>query len=491
MTQILVVDDEEAIRSGLEEILSEEGYGTLTAPSAEEALKVLQERMVDVVCTDVRMPGMTGLQLLERVRADHPEVEVIVITGYASVSSAVEAVKLGAHDYLSKPFDLDEVRLTVQRAVDKKKLSDQNRRLERSAEVSKTKTQDLIGDSAAFRRVLELVERIAPTASTCLILGETGTGKELIARRIHDQSDRADQLFIPINCGAMPDTLLESELFGHAKGAFTGADKNSQGLFEAADGGTLFLDEIGNISLGMQSRLLRVLETGEFLRLGERKIRKVDVRIVAATNADLKSEVEKGNFRQDFYYRLNVMTLDLPPLRERKEDILPLADFFLHRYAGRFNKTIDGISEPARAAIEAHEWPGNVRELEHAMERASLLCVTPEIVPEDLPTDVAPRETRAMPDETGRPVSLDELERAHILAVLKRCKGHRGKTAEILGINRRTLYRKLIEYGFERDKGEAAGEETGDETAPPSAGEEAGTEDSTTGRPGDLPTQEP
>ena len=450
MSRILVVDDEEAIRSGLGEILTEEGHEVLSAENAEAALKLLQEKVIDLVCTDVRMPGMDGYQLLAQIKKDHPETEVIVITGFATVSAAVDAVKQGAHDYLSKPFELDEVRLTVERALEKKQLQDQTRRLERGVKAKETH-QSLIGDSPKFRQILSMVDRIAPTPSTVLILGETGTGKELIAREIHDRSPRHDQMFIPINCGAMPDTLLESELFGHSKGAFTGADKNSEGLFEAADQGTLFLDEIGNISLSMQSRLLRVLETGEFLRLGERKVRKVDVRIIAATNADLKKAVEDGSFRQDFYYRLNVMTVELPPLRERREDILPLARHFLERCSQRFGKTVRGFTAQAQNALQQHSWPGNIRELEHALERSTILCSGDEIDLPDLPLDVA-QTGAVLPGAALAPgisCSLADLEKAHILQVLEDCNGHRGKTAEILGINRRTLYRKLIEYGME------------------------------------------
>ena len=457
MARILVVDDEESIRLGLAEILEEEGHQIRSASTAEDAWQQLQEHVVDLVCTDVRMPGMSGLELLEKIKAEQPEVEVVVITGFASLSTAVEAVKLGAHDYLSKPFDLDEVRLTVSRALEKKDLVERTNRLERSARAERGASK-LVGESEAFQRVLSLVDRVAPTPSTVLILGETGTGKELIAREIHERSPRRDRLFIPLNCGAMPDNLLESELFGHAKGAFTGADKNNQGLFEAADGGTLFLDEIGNISLGMQQRLLRVLETGEFLRLGERKVRKVDVRIVAATNADLKEAVDRGEFRQDFYYRLNVMSLDLPPLRERRDDIPLLAEHFVKRCAKRFGKDLRSLSPPAKDLLLAHDWPGNVRELEHAIERAAILCVTPSIQPEDLPADVQQERQRSDAPATDELVSLAELERRHILWVLRQCKGHRGKSAEILGINRRTLYRKLIEYGF---ASEGDGEDTG------------------------------
>jgi DNA-binding NtrC family response regulator len=448
MPRILVVDDEQAIRLGLSEILTEEGHEVSVAENGDQALARMQEELVDLVCTDVRMPGMDGLKLLARIKEEQPETEVIVITGHATLSSAVEAVKLGAHDYLSKPFELDEVRLTVRRALEKKQLRDQTRRLERGVRAQESRSP-LIGSSEAFTRVLSMVDRIAPTSSTVLILGETGTGKELIAREIHQRSPRAGEMFIPINCGALPDTLLESELFGHAKGAFTGADRSTQGLFEAADRGTLFLDEIGNISLSMQSRLLRVLETGELLRLGERKVRKVDVRIVAATNADLKQAVEEGEFRQDFYYRLNVMALDLPPLRERSEDIPLLANHFLKRCTTRFGKSIEGFSEPAMAALRTHAWPGNIRELEHAIERATILCVTREILPEDLPADVAGSRGGQETGETGEISSLADLERHHVLRVLRKCGGHRGKTAEILGINRRTLYRKLIEYGVE------------------------------------------
>jgi transcriptional regulator with PAS, ATPase and Fis domain len=301
-----------------------------------------------------------------------------------------------------------------------------------------------------------------------LILGETGTGKELIAREIHRRSTRAGESFIPINCGALPDTLLESELFGYAKGAFTGADKPTQGLFEAADRGTLFLDEIGNISPGMQSRLLRVLETGELLRLGERKVRKVDVRIVAATNADLKKAVERGSFRQDFYYRLHVMSLELPPLRDRMDDLPMLADHFLEECSRRFGKKIERFAKETLAALQAHNWPGNVRELENAVEHAAILCVTPEVMLEDLPGEL--REKAVAPGAVpSAPLTIDELEKQHILRVLRDCGGHRGRSADVLGINRRTLYRKLLEYGVARESTDDE-DGGGDDSPQPAAG---------------------
>jgi DNA-binding NtrC family response regulator len=464
MPRILVVDDEEAIRSGLAEVLREEGYDVEEAGDAGTALGRLRDELVDLICTDVRMPGMDGLELVERVKRESPETEVIVITGFASLQSAVEAVKRGAEDYLAKPFDLDEVRLTVKRALEKKALRDRQSRLERRVQhLSPGPT--LLGKSATFQRAVQLLDKVAPTNSTVLILGETGTGKELVAREIHRRSPRAAEPFIPINCGALPDTLLESELFGYAKGAFTGADKPTQGLFEAADRGTLFLDEIGNISLSMQARLLRVLETNELLRLGERKVRKIDVRIVAATNADLKKAVERGAFRQDFYYRLRVMSLELPPLRERMEDLPLLASHFLETCSARLNKKIDGYSKAALAALQAHTWPGNVRELENAVEHAAILCVTPQVEVEDLPGEL--RE-KAVAGGTlpPAPLTLDELERLHILHVLRECGGHRGRTAESLGINRRTLYRKLLEYGVAKDEAE---EDEKDDSPQPAA----------------------
>jgi DNA-binding NtrC family response regulator len=446
MARILVVDDEEAMRSGLMEILHEEGHQTREASNGKEAMEKLRGELIDLVCSDLRMPGMDGLELLAQIKSESPETEVILITGYASISSAVEAVKLGAHDYLSKPFEIDEVRLTVERALEKKELRDRTRRLERNVKVLDTK-RGLVGSSEVFRKTLSMVERIAPTPSTVLILGETGTGKELIAREIHEQSPRADKLFIPINCGALPDTLLESELFGHAKGAYTGADRASEGLFETADKGTLFLDEIGNISLNMQARLLRIIETGEFLRLGERKVRGVDVRIVAATNADLKAAVEDGRFRQDFYYRLNVVTLQLPPLRERRDDIAPLAEHFLEKCGAKLRKDLQGIAKNAMQALQGYSWPGNVRELENAIERAAILSVTTIIQKQDLPPEL---EDTPAGEIAKEPAALEDVERNHILRILKQTGGHRGKTAEILGINRRTLYRKLIEYGLDK-----------------------------------------
>jgi len=469
MARILVVDDEEAIRSGLAEILVEEGYVVEQAGTGEAALGRLREELFDLVCTDVRMPGMDGLELTERVKQESPETEVIVITGFASLQSAVDAVKRGAEDYLSKPFDLDEVRLTVKRALEKKALRDKQGRLERRV-AHLSPGPMLLGKSAAFLRSIQLLERVAPTNSTVLILGETGTGKELVAREIHRRSPRTNEPFIPINCGALPDTLLESELFGYAKGAFTGADKPTQGLFEAADRGTLFLDEIGNISLNMQQRLLRVLETGELLRLGERKVRKIDVRIVAATNSDLKRDVERGLFRQDFYYRLRVMSLELPPLRDRMEDLGLLAASFLSSCAARFHKKIAGFSKAAMAALEGHRWPGNIRELENAIEHAAILCVTPMVELEDLPGELKEKAV-AVGAVEPQAITLEALEKQHILKMLRESGGHRGRTAEALGINRRTLYRKLLEYGVEEEGGDAGeggdGADGGDDSPQP------------------------
>jgi len=465
MPRILVVDDEPAIRSGLAEVLREEGYEVDEAGDAQSALTRLRDELVDLICTDVRMPGMDGLELVERVKRESPETEVIVITGFASLQSAVDAVKRGAEDYLAKPFDLDEVRLTVKRTLEKKALRDRQSRLERRVQ-HLSPGPSLLGKSAAFQRSVQLLDRVAPTDSTVLILGETGTGKELVAREIHRRSPRSAEPFIPINCGALPDTLLESELFGYAKGAFTGADKPTQGLFEAADRGTLFLDEIGNISLSMQSRLLRVLETSELLRLGERKVRRIDVRIVAATNADLKKAVERGGFRQDFYYRLRVLSLELPPLRDRMDDLPMLAEHFLEAFGRRFGKKIGGFSAPALAALQAHTWPGNIRELENAVEHAAILCVTPLVELEDLPGELREKAAGAGAPNAG-PLTLGDLERQHILHVLRECGGHRGRTADVLGINRRTLYRKLLEFGVAKDE---ADEEERDDSPQPAAG---------------------
>ena len=384
---ILVVDDEPAIREGLVETLASSDINANEVSDARQALDFLENAPVDVVITDVRMPGMDGMELLHRIREKHPDVIVILLTAHATYPMAVEAVKAGAWDFLTKPFDIEQVRLAVRRALDHRRLATRNAQLERDIDRLQGPSE-IIGDSPDFRRVLELVARVAPTPSTVLITGETGTGKEVVARAIHQASERRDRPFLTINCGALSETLLESELFGHTKGAFTGADRPRPGLFEAADRGTFLLDEIGNISPAVQGKLLRVLQEGEILRIGERSPRHVDVRILAATNTDLQAGVRNGSFREDLFYRLNVFRLELPPLRDRPEDIRPLALTFVKRLARKLQRPVPKISQEVFAALEAHDWPGNVRELENAIERALILVTGDHLETNDLPSEV-------------------------------------------------------------------------------------------------------
>ncbi|MEW6746320.1 MAG: sigma-54 dependent transcriptional regulator [Planctomycetota bacterium] len=442
-SRVLVVDDEPAIRDGLREILADAGHEAAGAADGASALESIEDHDFHVVIADIHMPGMDGLELLRRIRANYPHIEVILLTAHATYRMAVDAVKAGAYDFLTKPFDIDLVRLTVARALEHRQLLTQNELLEKEVQRLQGPTA-IVGESPAFKRVLQIAERVAPTSSTVLITGETGTGKEVIARTIHERSRRRDKPFLTVNCGALNENLLESELFGYARGAFTGADRHSPGLFETANGGTFFLDEIGNITPAMQARLLRVLQEGEILRVGERTPRRVDVRVLAATNADLRTAVRAGEFREDLFYRLNVVWIELPPLRERPEDIPLLAQAFLERLSQKLNRRMRGFSPSALRRLQAHRWPGNVRELENTIERAIIMAPTPLIEEFDLPFDIGDTP----PETEGPPLSLADLEREHILRVLKMTRGHQGNAATILGINRRTLYRKLQEYGW-------------------------------------------
>ncbi|RKY88382.1 sigma-54-dependent Fis family transcriptional regulator [candidate division KSB1 bacterium] len=445
---ILVVDDEKAMCLGLSEILTSEGYEVEITCSSDEALKKINDEDFDLVITDLKMPGISGMEVLEKVKQITPDTIVIVLTAYATVGSAVEAMKKGAYDYIPKPFKIDEIRFIVRRAIEQKRLADENKylrsRLEKGVEFG-----NMVGKSKAMQEVFELVRKVAPTSSTVLIQGETGTGKELVARAIHQQSPRRDQPFVTINSGALPETLLESELFGHAKGAFTGASRAKEGLFEAADGGTFFLDEISGIGAAMQVRLLRVVQEQEVQRIGETKTRKVDVRIIAATNCDLKNEVKEGKFREDLYYRLNVVSIVLPPLRQRKEDIPLLANHFLKKYASELNKPIEKISSQAMDKLMSYHWPGNVRELENAIERAVILGTTDTIQLEDLPSDMWGEPSVSLITQDSPRRSLEEIEKAYIMQILKETNFHYLRTAEILGINRKTLYRKIKKYNLQ------------------------------------------
>jgi two-component system, NtrC family, response regulator HydG len=448
MAHILIVDDERSTLDALSTILSREGHDVLTVTSGQEALAQLQEEELDLLLSDVKMPNMDGLALLRHVKAHHAEIVVIMMSGHQDVTAAVEAMKAGAFDYLVKPFGREDVLRTVQKALAHRSLLVENLALRRQVRYQIARAQ-VIGSSPAWRKLCEMVEQIAPSRATVLITGESGTGKELIAGLIHHLSPRADQPFITLNAAALPATLLEAELFGHEKGAFTGAQQRKAGRFELADGGTLFLDEIGDMPPEVQIKILRVLQDGAFERLGSTRTLRVNVRVVAATNKDLMQEVETGRFRLDLYYRLNVITLHLPALRERREDIPLLVAHFLRKYAEQNNKEVSGIQQQALQYLQHYDWPGNVRELENVVERAVVLAKEPTIGTSELPGPFQEKELLPTPsDHFVLPLhaTLADIEREAIAQALQHSAGNRQATARSLNIGVATLYRKLKEY---------------------------------------------
>ncbi|MBR9977936.1 MAG: sigma-54-dependent Fis family transcriptional regulator [Bacteroidetes bacterium] len=440
---IMIVDDEPSVRESLAAWFEDDGYVILTAQNAAEALQHMQNHTVDIILLDIKMPGMDGLALQDRIREFNTEVIIIIITAFATVDTAVRALKAGAFDYTTKPVDPDELSHLVRNAVEKIRLQRENRALRDSIDQLQF-VDDIIGESAEMQKVLEMVRNVAPTDSSALILGESGTGKELIARAIHMNSRRRYFPLIPVNCGAIPESLLESELFGHEKGAFTGAQYRRKGKFEMSQGGTIFLDEIGTLSLKSQVDLLRVLEDREFHRIGGERTVKVDFRLICATNVNLEDEVKAGRFREDLYYRINVFTITIPPLRERRPDIPLLARYFVERHATAMTKVEPEISTEAMDVLLTHDWPGNVRELENALERAVVINKGDVIKPEDLPVQVG-RETAG-----PRSSSLAEVEKDHIRHMLSDNNWNISRTAEQLGIDRVTLYNKIEKYGLKR-----------------------------------------
>ena len=454
---LLVVDDEPANLDSLERIFSREGYRVLLAATGAAALDTLRREPVDVVLTDLMMPGISGQELLRAVRAVAPEVEVVLMTAYGTVEAAVAAMKDGAYDFLTKPLKRHAVLKSVAQALEKRRLLLENRQLKARLAGLPTATP-IVGQSPALRAVLDVVRQAAPSMATVLLLGESGTGKELFARALHDHSLRASGPFVPINCAAIPESILESELFGYERGAFTGAVGRKEGRVERADGGTLFLDEVGELSPSVQAKLLRVLQESEIERLGGTQVVKVDCRVVAATNRDLAVAVKEGRFREDLYYRLNVIQVRLPPLRDRIEDLPLLATHFLQRAAARNHKPVRGLSQTALSALESWTWPGNVRELENAIERAVVLTRGDEIDEGDLPEVIraaagraqgAPPGTAAALGLEGRSLSvplgttMEEIELRVIKETLRYTKGDKNLSAALLGIAARTIYRKL------------------------------------------------
>jgi DNA-binding NtrC family response regulator len=446
--RLLVVDDEPIALRNLERVLSKEGYDVTTSSSGQGALRQLREGGFDVVLTDLKMEKVDGMQVLRRSKEIDPVAEVIVVTGYAAVDTAIEAMRHGAYHYLSKPFKLDEVRKVVREAVEKVGLKKENRRLRESIESIKDRV-DIVTQDPGMLRVLDTARDVTATDCNILITGESGTGKELMARYIHRHSRRSAATFLAVNCGAFTEELLTSELFGHEKGSFTGAAARKKGLVEMADGGTLFLDEVTEMTPAMQVRLLRVLQEKEFIRVGGTEAIRVDVRFLAATNRNIEEAIASGAFRQDLYYRLNVVTLDLPPLAKRKDDIPLLAHFFLKKHSERMGKKVESISDEVLQILSGYGFPGNIRELENVMERGVALAKGNVLEAAHLPEDLRRMRLRVFRREAGKIPSLDAQEKAYIRWVLEEVDGNRSRAAAILGIDRVSLWRKLKRYGLE------------------------------------------
>jgi two-component system response regulator PilR (NtrC family) len=451
--RILVVDDERSMREFLEIFFRREGFDVHTAESVDAALMALESDDFDVVISDLQMPGRSGLDLLPAVKEVAPDTVVIVITAFATTETAIAAMKQGAYDYVTKPFKVDELRLVVEKALEKKLLSAENQRL-RSALRTQLRSRCLVGNSQAMQRVYDLVAQIAPTKANVLVMGESGTGKELVARAIHEQSERRERPIVAVNCGAIPENLLESELFGHVKGAFTGAVQNKSGLFEVADTGTLFLDEVGELPPSVQVKLLRAIQEKVIRRVGGTGDRKVDVRLVAATNRRLEEEVAAGRFREDLYYRLNVIPISIPPLRERLEDVPLLVQHFVDKYARELGKEVRGISEEASRLLLGYDFPGNVRELENVIERAVALCPGSIVDVDSLPPTILDPSPRSQPSRLPlQGTNLDGLvasfERDLLREALSRTGGIKKKAAQLLGISFRSFRYRFEKLGLE------------------------------------------
>ncbi len=452
--KILVVDDEHLIRWTLEQHLKKEGYETVTAESGEKALELLPDVMPHLVLLDNQLPGMMGIDVLGKIKEVDKDIVVIMITAHGLLETAVKAMKLGAFDYISKPFNLDEITLTIKKALETKSLREEVRIL-KEQQKSSLKAYNIIGKSAAIQGVLDMIRKIAQSdATTVLIQGESGTGKELVARAVHMGSSRADKPFMAINCAALPENLLESELLGHEKGAFTDAKVQKKGLLELADGGSVFLDEVGDMAYSMQAKLLRVLEDRTFKRVGGSKDISVDVRIISATNQDVKRLMDEGRFRKDLYYRLQVVPIFLPPLRERKEDILPLAKHFIETFNTEFHKNVKEISEKAREFLVQYEWPGNVRELKNVIERAMILESEDILLLEHLPIELvsssipAPKVDSAGLSIPTDGMSLERVEEELVKQALSVAGGNQSKAADLLGVQRDAFRRRMKKFGL-------------------------------------------
>lgn len=450
MRKILVAEDERNLRDGIAEAFREAGHDVVEAEDGNRAIALIEEQVFDLVITDYKMPGADGLELIRRLRMVNEDTAVIMITAYGTVEGAVQAMRLGAYDYILKPFNLEELELKAGRALDHQRMVSRLRAVDRRDLVAGF--DEIIGESPSMRRIFEILAKVAPSNATVLILGETGTGKERIAEAIHRHSQRKDGPFVKVNCAALPENLLESELFGHERGAFTGADRQRVGRFELANEGTLFLDEIGTMSPGTQAKVLRVLQEREFERLGGARTVKVDVRLLAATNRDLETAIQRGEFREDLYYRLNVVTIQVPTLRERKEDIIPLATFFLHNFSTELNKPVRGFSPGALRLLTRHNWPGNIRELENTIERAVLMADGDIIEPRDLTIG----STEGREEAGGRMGSIlrlpaegipfEDLEKMIIIEALRMNDWTQKEAARFLGISSRVMNYKIQKY---------------------------------------------
>ncbi len=448
-TRILIIDDDEHGRQVMELLLGKTGFATLSAANGADGIRFVREAKADLVLVDLFLPDRNGIDILREIRQVSPELEVVVITGHASAETAVQAMKEGAFDYITKPVNFEELKIIIAKAIEKKRLLLENVYLRKQLE-ERFQFKSIIGVSPAMQRVFERMQRIIKTDSTVLILGESGTGKELVAKAIHYNGSRKGHAFVAVNCGAIPEALLESELFGHTRGAFTGAVRDKIGKFEAANHGTIFLDEIGTMPMHLQSKLLRVLQEQEVERVGSTRPVKLNVRVISATNTDLEEEVRKGCFREDLYYRLNVIPLQLPPMRERKEDLLPLSSYFLDKFCHLMGRPLMTLSKPALDALERYRWPGNVRELENVVERLVALTEQDHILPDDLPVEITEIECSSKglcldlsPDGIDLPAAIEEIERKLIIKALENCGGVKARAAKMLGLNRTTLVEKM------------------------------------------------
>lgn len=445
--RIFVLDDNLDMAETIGLMLARAGYQCTVSSESTKALEVIAESQFDLILTDLRMPGLSGMEILEHVKKENPTLPVIILTGYATVDAAVEGMRKGAADFLSKPFHADELILKVKKALTHAKVLDENRYL-RDEIQGASFSPKIVGNSETMKKILEALERLREADCRVLLTGESGTGKEVIARAIHRMSPRRKEKFFAVNCVALTETLLESELFGHEKGAFTGAISVKKGLFELADRGTLYLDEIADTSLAFQAKLLRAVEENELKRVGGIKNLSVDVRIIAATNKDLKKEIAKGTFREDLFYRLSVVHIHLPPLRERKEDIPLLIDHFLQKLSHKMAKKIEGVSKQAMDALSAYSWPGNIRELENAIERGMIMAPGGSICPEDLPLSTTEPLSTVESGEVNELTTLEELEKELIRKTLHECNWNKSLAAKKIGIGRRTLYDKAVRLGI-------------------------------------------